>query len=72
MPANKTLICTAKGCEYTARRPLVQMSACHGHKETPAESALCPHGHGPMVERIEVARNRKPRIGPGDRVRRHR
>ena len=47
----KTLFCPEKDCKYTARRPLQNIPGCRGHYETPAEKALCPHGHGPLVEK---------------------
>lgn len=42
-----TLCC--RRCGYTARRPLANTVACRGVKETSAELALCPHGHGKLV-----------------------
>lgn len=43
---NITLRC--KTCGKTARRPLLDVPGCHGHRELPAERALCPDGHGYM------------------------
>lgn len=43
---NVTLVC--KQCGKTARRPLIDVSGCHGRRELPTELALCPDGHGRM------------------------
>ena len=46
---NLTLIC--KTCGQTARRPLENSPSCRGVRETRPEPALCPAGHGPMVQK---------------------
>ena len=46
---NLTLIC--KTCGQTARRPLQNRASCRGVRETPPEPALCPAGHGLMVQK---------------------
>jgi hypothetical protein len=70
MPSNKTLVCPEPGCEATARRPLAPVPGCHGHRETPAQSARCPFGHGPMVEQRTAPKNRKPAVREDGRRRR--
>lgn len=35
-----TLVCSQ--CGHTARRELVNVTACRGHRETPTERATCP------------------------------
>ena len=46
---NLTLIC--KTCGQTARRPLEDAVSCRGVRESQPEPALCPAGHGPMVQK---------------------
>jgi hypothetical protein len=42
-----TLVCTT--CGYKAKRRLREQVSCRGTRETAAELALCPKGHGELV-----------------------
>ncbi len=70
MATKKTLECRDPACSYTARRPLIGGFG-RGHRTAPAEYGRCPHGHGDLVERVTIPKNRKPAVSPDGRRRRY-
>jgi hypothetical protein len=44
-----TLSC--QHCNYSARRALLNATACRGVHNTPSEPAYCPKGHGMMIRK---------------------